>query len=337
MAPDDSGDVARRQILHTLFRIVDTHMGRFETYRLCLDLAPNAMSSADEALHAGLCAFFERSSGEDRARAWRFLTNEGRSRSEGYLLGAVADAFWGSAPWGRALVHFIEDVYLHPPPEPVFLEMVVVSAVSTFEALLSVLVRASYHLSPESLLADSRRGRKARQEFSLERILDLGSVERVKQEAINRRTRARLGGGIERQRAFFLRRSKVDMEKLAMDWSAVREAIMRRHAIVHNAGLATDDYVRETPSALLDEPLHVTADYAADVIDELSVLGLLLAVSVMRKSPSKVAIPRTGWRRRRYRQWSGSGGGSSNTSSGRCSTLILKRRGVRRYIRSTIG
>lgn len=71
-----------------------------------------------------------------------------------------------------------------------------------------------------------------------------------------------------------------------MDWSLVREIVLRRHAIVHNGGLATREYVENVATGTrLGARLVPDRAYASRAIDELSVLALLVSVEFLSTYP----------------------------------------------------
>lgn len=70
----------------------------------------------------------------------------------------------------------------------------------------------------------------------------------------------------------------------------------RRHAIIHKGGRATKKYLAATrrTDIVADQPLISDAEYVRSAIDQLLVLGYLLATSVWRKFVHAKSTPEGG-------------------------------------------
>jgi hypothetical protein len=70
----------------------------------------------------------------------------------------------------------------------------------------------------------------------------------------------------------------LDLASATCDWPAVKELWARRHALVHNAGIADQNYVRRVPGATAGAILDVDSTYLSNALD--LVCGFLLGFIV---------------------------------------------------------
>lgn len=286
----------RRVIVQRLFRIVDVHLGQYSAYRSLVSTGATLIAPDEARDMETLRHVFDAIPAPERDRVLNFLRTGAKEDAEGYLLGAVADRFLNSEPWGHVLVCRMEEMYSHPPRAQALWNAVVTSGVSNLESLLRALLKGYYHLSPEALLARSRENGVGVPELSLDDINRLQSLEGLVQEVMDRRIERDLAGGLEAQAKFLDKRLSIDLKSCAMSWKTVLEIEQRRHLVVHTGGLVTRKYLDVTGARQQAEgdPLPITEQYIGEALEELYVVSLVLAYQLLKKFP----IPNRGARSR---------------------------------------
>lgn len=148
-------------------------------------------------------------------------------------------------------------------------------AIGSFEVLVSGVITRYFFAHPGAL----ETGQK---EFSLADLREFSDVEDAVDFLTVRQVNKIMYGGLEEWAAWFEKRCNFDLPALALDWDHLLEAFQRRHVIMHNGGLVSRAYLAKVK--FHDEPpkvgqrLPVDAEYLHNALDELEVLGTLLAV-----------------------------------------------------------
>jgi hypothetical protein len=84
-------------------------------------------------------------------------------------------------------------------------------------------------------------------------------------------------------RSTIKKRMKIDIGEVSADWPRINEIIQRRHAIIHNGGMADSDYLKRVDGSLADgvlpgDPLSCSASYVAPVLVEVEAWSICLAM-----------------------------------------------------------
>lgn len=164
--------------------------------------------------------------------------------------------------------------YLHPS-----LLMILVGEV---EMLVNYLARACFEFHPDAL-KDSEKS------LAWADISQFASVDDIRDSLVDRVVEDLLRGSMLDWVRFFEAKWKVPEVKAAREFLAV-EAVQRRHCIVHNAGLASRQYVERMQalssvksSVKVDDHLEVTDDYLKRAADQLYLVVFSLAWGVAFK------------------------------------------------------
>ncbi len=154
-------------------------------------------------------------------------------------------------------------------------------AVSAFEVLLGALASRHYELHPGNLSNDRR--------FSFKEISAFDSLDEVQDAAIAHRVYQLLQEPLDQWSKWLDKDSGlgVKLENLAIDFPLLVEIIQRRHVIVHNGGVVSQQYL-DRMSFDGDPPaigahLHVSQAYLTAALEQLDTAGNLTAVGVWAK------------------------------------------------------
>jgi hypothetical protein len=167
------------------------------------------------------------------------------------------------------------------PRLPVLLHSLVPMAVGAFEVLTAQLIDLIYHVRPGLLPKDEK-------DFSLSDLEQFDNLQDAIDDAIERRVDSILAGGIEHWAKWFSRKGiEIDFSQLALNWPDTLEIFQRRHIILHNEGKVSKRYLARLAAYREDLPqlgaeVSTDARYVQDALDNLNVLGSLLAVFVQR-------------------------------------------------------
>lgn len=155
---------------------------------------------------------------------------------------------------------------------------ILVSAVGAFELLVGSLVRYFYSRHPGALSAGEEG-----KEFSLADLEGMSSIEEARSLAIERRVERVLFDSLSGWSKWMKKSLDFSFEDLAIDWTQLREAIERRHVVVHNGGRASRIYLERLGDAAagvdLGDPLLIDEQYLLDTLRQLRVVTVL-AVNV---------------------------------------------------------
>jgi len=146
-------------------------------------------------------------------------------------------------------------------------------AVGAFEVLVSGIATRFYIAHPDALDSDEKT-------FSFAELRAFGDVNDAADEMISRRIADLMYGGLGTWADWFDKNCDARLSEIAMDFDSVEEAFQRRHAVLHNGGLASRQYLRHVPGSSVEvgDRLPVDASYLDAVFDELDVLGTSLGV-----------------------------------------------------------
>ncbi|MEV6212497.1 hypothetical protein [Kitasatospora sp. NPDC051914] len=200
------------------------------------------------------------------------------------LMEAVWEEF-RSDPHGAHIFVALHEMFATPARKPILLELLVVSIVSAYEALLAELVEQFFKVSPEALEKVSRDREK---EFSLRDLKSLGTIEDAVDLAISRRVEELMFGSFAEWRKFFIDRMNLSFEDYAVNWEALREVFQRRHILVHNGGEVSKRYLSNVDSSLtagltVGQRVSTDEDYVRAAIEQVATFGVLLANAVILK------------------------------------------------------
>lgn len=160
-------------------------------------------------------------------------------------------------------------------PSEVLAESLLPGVVSAFEQFLSALLRTGLAKHPYGLgeLPDLPHREWSR----------LATKDDAERYLIDQKVHTVLAGGPNDWARDIKKWTKIELVDLGADWSAVRESIQRRHAIVHNGGKVDAEYLAKVDPELrrdakLGAPLRCSAEYMSRMLENYRVLGLVLAL-----------------------------------------------------------
>lgn len=171
---------------------------------------------------------------------------------------------------------------MRPASDELVRRVVIVSAVSAFEALLGSLMRYVLRKSPQYVSEGK--------EFSLGDLIKSGSIDFLIESSIDRRIDAVLRGDFDSWAKWFAEKSPVPVEfaSLALDWTDTKEIFKRRNAVVHTNGCVNRDYKEsiDTPLAVGSE-LVTSSAYIHAALERLAVLGTLTLIKIWQSEPNE--------------------------------------------------
>jgi hypothetical protein len=149
------------------------------------------------------------------------------------------------------------------------LASMLVTAISAFEALIGGLVTEHLHLHPDALDRNAYR-------FTLKELEEFDSLPDAFDEAVDRRVESLLRKDLVAWSQWSDKTLGRSFDDWYLDRHACAEAFLRRHAIVHTAGVASRRYLREVTHDFrvpLGAQLTVDAPYLLQAVDEIEALG----------------------------------------------------------------
>lgn len=169
---------------------------------------------------------------------------------------------------------------VRPAKQSLLMRSLLTSLVGALEVLVGNTFAAFYYANPTALGDETA--------FSLADLRRYKKLDDAVDEAIARRVDSLLRENIDHWRRWFERHVKVDLAELAVDWDALAEVIQRRHAIAHNAGRASRQYLsrvsENSPEVQLGDELPVSEEYFSEAVDQVLVIGILIAACTWKHS-----------------------------------------------------
>jgi hypothetical protein len=208
------------------------------------------------------------------------------------------------SPEVAAIVNAIISRTLHhvfaPDKNEMVAQSLLVSVISAFGILMGSIAREAFKVNKTAL-------EKSDFEFTLEELSKYDSIQEARNELVNRRVEALLGGGIDDWSIWCKRVLQLDLPALSSDWPKVREIFARRNIIVHNAGRVNHRYLSASQNAGVSLPsgikvgdtLETGAAYIDDSVQRILALGLCLVYSTRRKLYPKESHAAAAWLVRR--------------------------------------
>lgn len=202
----------------------------------------------------------------------------------GELMGALVESFIDK-PWFQPVWEVFDKGFMRRQREPILLTSILVASIAELEQLASELVRSFYRLKPAALNGVKGDGEP---EFSLQDLLDLGSIDDAISLAVQRRVDNLMYQGVGSWRTYFREKMNIDVLSLGGDWSTILEIFERRNVLVHQGGMATERYVRFAKNTLktsiaVGSDLEPDEEYVRSAITHLHTFGVLLLTSVNAK------------------------------------------------------
>jgi hypothetical protein len=188
----------------------------------------------------------------------------------------------GLSPDAVAIVQAMMNRVNAQPKLPILLRSLMPMAVGAFEVLTAQLIGLIYHVRPGLLPRNEK-------DFSLSDLEQFDSLQDAIDDAIERRVDSILAGSIEDWTKWFNRKGiEIDLSRLALNWADTLEVFQRRHIILHNDGKVSKRYLARLAAYSNDLPdlgteLSTDAQYVENALDNLNVLGSLLAIFVERR------------------------------------------------------
>ncbi|MCJ7655456.1 MAG: hypothetical protein MUO97_09215 [Dehalococcoidia bacterium] len=157
--------------------------------------------------------------------------------------------------------------------------------VSYFDFLISDLIRYFYRKYPE-ILSSKELG------LTLKELSLLGGISEAIDFVISKEADNVLYDSLEKQKNYFKNTLKIDMKDNLINWSRLKEAMERRHIIVHNNCKVNRRYLAtvnlsEIPEKAKDIKggtlIEITEEYFRSVFDEICISGLIVLQCCWRK------------------------------------------------------
>lgn len=163
-----------------------------------------------------------------------------------------------------------------PPAVGMLRSSLLVSMVGELEMLVNFVARACFERQPTAL-EDSGR------EFSWAEITAHSSIDDFRDHVVDRAIEDVLRGSLTEWMDYFVRRFKIGPVVAAQSFEA-KEAIQRRHCIVHNAGMVSSQYLdrlkEHKVKAQVGDDLEVTPEYLREAADTLYLVAYSLCWSL---------------------------------------------------------
>ncbi len=153
------------------------------------------------------------------------------------------------------------------------------AAVSDFEVLISGLVRAFLELRPEII-------KSAETKYSFSDLEPFSTLDDFRRHCAENMAETLLRGGFDDWMEWFGSKRKIRVEEVTENAPILVEIFQRRHLLVHNGGKVNKFYLSKvsgnsTPSE--GEVLGVSRTYLKRSLDELTIAGIKLALSLVLK------------------------------------------------------
>lgn len=152
------------------------------------------------------------------------------------------------------------------------------AAVGDFEVLFSMIVGMYFLLRPQALSSTEPQ-------FSWDDIQKFDTLDDLRSFHADRQVEQLMWKGFDDWMEWLDKKLKVKFENISLDATLMREVFQRRHVIVHNGGKVSRQYLNKVPQAPKDlsigDSLEVSGEYLSDALDQLYVLGTLMASAVV--------------------------------------------------------
>lgn len=169
---------------------------------------------------------------------------------------------------------------VRPDRLPMLYASLLVTAVSSFEMLVSNIVRAFYSEHPEALRASDTK-------YSLSDIEGFGTLDEFRAYCAERQADSLLYGGMESWIDWFARQLKISWSSHSPNLPELTEVYQRRNIIVHNDGQVNRQYLskvgRAGESTPIGTQLTIDREYCESAIDLLIETGVRIGLAVVRK------------------------------------------------------
>lgn len=161
------------------------------------------------------------------------------------------------------------------PPAEVLSEALLPGIVSAFERFISGLLRAALSKHPLGL------GALPDVPFGI--VSGLSTKDDIERYLIDQKIRSVLKGSPEDWAKDLKQWTRISLQELGADWPAVREAVQRRHSVIHAGGRADAEYLAKVDPELRDgvvagSPLKCSPEYMELVLENFRVLAMVLAL-----------------------------------------------------------
>jgi hypothetical protein len=175
------------------------------------------------------------------------------------------------------------------PSVPMIYRSLLVTLVGELEVFVGRVARALLLVEPDALEASDRK-------FTWNEISKYDTLDDLKARVIDRAVEDLLRDSMDEALKFFDRRFGIKAPKI-MGTFAAKEAIQRRHVVVHNGSRVSSQYIERLQDFPIeverDDMLSVDLEYLRSTADTLFVCGMGLAFSArMRKGASAEATQR---------------------------------------------
>jgi hypothetical protein len=154
-----------------------------------------------------------------------------------------------------------------------------IGAVSDFEVLVSGLVRAFLALRPDII-------RMAEQKYSISDLEPFSTLDEFREHCAENMADTLLRSGFDDWMDWFGKRHKIAVQGVTEDADELIEIFQRRHLLVHNGGVVNRFYLSKVGgdgAPKMGEKLGVCGAYLTKAVDELTVAGIKLSISLVRK------------------------------------------------------
>lgn len=197
----------------------------------------------------------------------------------------VADLFDGDMSVAYRMLDITYRRVTRPWSRNVFYGSLLVSTVSALEVLLASMVRERYLLNPEALGDETT--------FTLKELESFSDISDAQYSAADKKASEVVRGGLSAWIEWLEKHPKIKLSSYSSDFGFLNELMQRRHIVVHNASQVSTSYLAEMkkhvePDKLPEkgQRLLVDGDYLSRALDEIEIVGDLLAADLWSKSRS---------------------------------------------------
>lgn len=156
--------------------------------------------------------------------------------------------------------------------------------ISTFEYLFSDIITFYFQFYPHNILDKTI-------EVDLSEVKSCSTLDEYVDILISKKVESILYRSFEKQIEFIEKELKLDLEQKIIDWDIIKEAILRRHLIIHNAGRINKRYLKEINlSKITDlknikegDDVLVSPNYFDRIYQEIFLAGNIIIQNCFRK------------------------------------------------------
>lgn len=173
-----------------------------------------------------------------------------------------------------AMARMARVLVVRPYGEVTLHRALLVFAVGAVESLVAQVARARLQLHPSALAT-------SKQEYSLEDLIRLGSLDALIAEATEKRVDGLCFGSLQDWAEWFDKNLKISLSELALHWDETWEVFQRRHVVIHNDSTASRLYVERVKDSdvQVGDVLPVDSRYLERALDLITVLGTRMIAS----------------------------------------------------------